>query len=155
MEHNHPPVTTSTTMRIPDPTVRTVLPTNLLRAVGQGHQQLYQDCRRLIDILDQVGWPHSGLTSVEPHEFEDYDDPSDHDYGCSICQTGKSDPVHQGGRFALEPEQELRTALDHARYTVQLTWVVCGLVDCLKESLGVLLADAYVLDEQQLKLRGQ
>lgn len=98
---------------IPDPTVKTNLPTNLLSAISNGRDQLAWEVRNLALLLDAVGWPEG----IEPGSFLG----------------------HEG-----DPEPALNTALDHARDTVRLTWVLCGLVSTLADSLGVSMSDARI-----------
>lgn len=45
---------------IPDPTVKSKLPTNLLAAIGNTHVNLWFEVRALEDLLDMVGWPENG-----------------------------------------------------------------------------------------------
>lgn len=55
--------------RIPDPTVKSVLPANLLAALGNTHINLRHQISRLLDLIDTAGWPED-LTreSFEPKD---------------------------------------------------------------------------------------
>lgn len=53
--------------RIPDPTVRSVLPSNILAALGNTHANLVLELRRLMGLIDTVGWPEdNGRERYEP-----------------------------------------------------------------------------------------
>lgn len=52
--------------RIPDPTVKTNLPKNLLSALGNAHVNLHFQVNKLTLLLDNVGWP-------EGESIHDYD----------------------------------------------------------------------------------
>ena len=86
---------------IPDPTVKTSLPKNLLSALGNAHVNLQLQVREIVAILNTIGWPNR-----DGELLYDLDGPP------------------------------LSNALDYARENARLTWVLCGLVDDLKQSLG-------------------
>lgn len=87
--------------RIPDPTVKTNLPSNLLAAIGNTHVNLQLQVIRVKELLDMLGWPDR-----DGDELYDLHGPP------------------------------LSSALDFARENARLTWVLCGLVNALEQSLG-------------------